>query len=80
MRQVHNCHYVYVNIAITVHKTCSYIHEYRNNIKVLVHVVCTQHAVCNKHIPDFFRCTLELVDGILHHLGSFMLRRTEREW
>ena len=38
-------------------------------------VVCTQNAVCNKHIPDFFGSTLELIDGILHHLGSFMLRR-----
>ena len=26
-------------------------------------------------IPDFFGGTLELIDGILHHVGSFMLEK-----
>ena len=28
-------------------------------------------------VPDFLGGALELIDGILHHLGSFVLRRAE---
>lgn len=31
------------------------------------------------HVPDFFSGTLELIDGILHHLGSVTLRKWGRE-